>query len=233
MRTLLTLAIGALLSATSLLAGDLTLTYRMSGTGTHNRAGQHDTQGAETITQYISATRARVSQPHLQTEGIFDFEKGLIYTIDHKRKTIMTMSVESLEKMNGMLGAFGFGKKGSGEAVKVESLGPDTVLGRPCRKIRIYTQGWSEELSLDPTLQFPVSFRKFMDLFGKTPGEAGTIMKQMGEALAKQKGVPLRTRVTGKGVDTLHEAVSVSSAPLPPSTWELPKGYKISDMPSF
>jgi hypothetical protein len=228
------LALASILAIANSLAGDLTLTYRMSGTGTHNKSEQTDAQGGETITQYISPTMARVNQPYLKSEGIFDFENGTILTIDHKRKTIMKMSVESLEKMGNMLGSFGFGgKTDNAEEVKVEQLGPDTVLGRPCKKIRISVSGFVEELSLDPSLKFPVSYNKFMSLFGKTPGEAGNIMKRLGEALAKQKGVPLRTHVTGKGMDTTHEAISISTAALPASTWDLPAGYKVTEMPSF
>jgi hypothetical protein len=228
------LALASLLALANCLAGDLTLTYRMSGKGTHNKSEQLDNQGGETITQYISPTKARVVQPYLKSEGIFDFENGTILTIDHKRKTIMKMSVESLEKMGSMLGSFGLGgKSDNSEEVKVEQLGPDTVLGRPCKKIRVSVSGFVEELSLDPSLQFPVSYNKFMNLFAKTPGEAGTIMKRLGEALAKQKGVPLRTHVTGKSLDTTHEAIAVSTAPLPASTWDLPVGYKVTEMPSF
>ena len=225
------LALASLLAVTSSLAGDLTLTYRMSGKGTHNKSEQYDSQGGETITQYVSQTKARVVQPYIKSEGLFDFENGIIYTIDHKRKTITKMSVETLDKMGSLLGSFGLGgKSGGSEEVKVEQLGPDTVLGRPCKKIRISVQGFVEELSLDPSLQFPVSYHKFMNLFGNMPGEVSSIMKRLGEALAKQKGVPLRTHLTGRSLDTTHVAISISTAPLPPSTWELPKGYKVTEM---
>ena len=234
MRKIALLALAGLLVVAKANAGDLTLTYRMSGKGTHNKSEQYDNQGGETITQYISPTKARVVQPYLKSEGIFDFENGTILTIDHKRKTIMKMSVESMEKMGNLLGSFGFGgKSDSAEEVKVEQLGTDTVLGRPCKKIRVSVSGFVEELSLDPSLQFPVSYTKFMNLFGKTPGEAGSIMKRLGEALAKQKGVPLRTHVTGRNMDTTHEAISLSTAPLPASTWDLPTGYKVTEMPGF
>ena len=235
MRMVLATAFVSILAASSSLAGDLTIIYRMSGRGTQDKTEQYNDQGGETITQYVSATRARVNQPYIKSEGIFDFEGGVIITIDHKRKSITKMSVKSLEIMGSMLGSFGLGGKAAGgsEEVKVEQLGSETILGRPCKKIRISVQGCVEELSLDPSLQFPASYQKFMNLFGNTPGEAGAIMKRMGEALAKQKGVPLRTHVTGKGLDTTHVAISVSTAALPASTWELPKGYKITDMPGF
>ena len=231
MQKSMVLALTSILTATYSLAGDLTLTYRMSGKGTHNKAEQYDNQGGETITQYVSPTKARVIQPYIKSEGIFDFENGVIYAIDHKRKTVTKMTVDTLEKMGNMLGALGLGGKsgGSGE-VKVEQVGSDTVLGRPCKKIRVSIQGYVEELSLDPSLQFPVSYHKFMSLFGNTPGEAGSIMKRMGEALSKQKGVPLRTHVTGRNMDTTHEAISISTAPLPLNTWDLPKGYKVTEM---
>jgi len=115
--------------------------------------------------------------------------------------------------------------------VKVEPLGPDTVMGRPCKKVRITLGKMVEELSVDPSLQVPIKdYAKAMSMLNRMPGQAGLLFKRVYEETARLKGVPLRTHITGlMGMDLTTEATAVSTARIPDSTWTLPSDYTMKD----
>jgi hypothetical protein len=115
--------------------------------------------------------------------------------------------------------------------VKVEQLGADTVMGRPCKKVRITLGKMIEEMSVDPTLQVPVKdYAKAMTMLNRMPGQAGTLFKRIYEETARLKGVPLRTHITGlMGMDMTTEATAVSTAAIPDATWVLPADYTMKD----
>jgi hypothetical protein len=120
---------------------------------------------------------------------------------------------------------------GDTSEVKVEPLGPDTVLGRPCKKTRITLGKMVQELSLDPTLQIPVKdYARGMAMLNRMPGPAGQMFQRMYREIGRLKGVPLRTRVSGLlGMDVTTEATAVSTAPIPESAWALPADYAMKD----
>ena len=115
--------------------------------------------------------------------------------------------------------------------VKVEQLGADTVMGRPCKKVRITLGKMIEELSVDPSLQFPVKdYARSMAMLNRTPGPMGALFKRVYQETARLKGVPLRTRITGlMGMDVTTEATAVSMSPIPEGTWALPSDYVLKD----
>ncbi|WP_026852488.1 DUF4412 domain-containing protein [Geothrix fermentans] len=231
MRTLLTLAIGALLSATSLLAGDLTITSQVTGKGAMAKDGSQ--------VQYLSATRMRINHAGSKLDSLVDYGHEVIYSIDHGKKTItkltfkdMAETMQALEdQMAGMPEMVTKMMFGDVSEVKVEQLGTDTVLGRPCKKVRITLGKMVEDLSIDPSLQFPVKdYAKSMAMLNRVPGPMGALFKRVYQETAKLKGVPLRTHISGLlGTDVTTEATAVSMAPIPESTWALPAGYTMKD----
>ncbi|HEY3271214.1 MAG TPA: DUF4412 domain-containing protein [Geothrix sp.] len=231
MRMLVALAFGTLLSAAHLFAGDLTITSQVTGKGALAKDG--------TQVQYLSATRMRVNHAGSKSDSLVDYAHEVIYSIDHAKKVItkftfkdMQETMQALEdQMAGMPEMVTKMMFGDVSEVKVEQLGADTVLGRPCRKVRITLGKMVEELSVDPSLQFPFEdYAKSMAMLNRVPGPMGTLFKRVYQETAKLKGVPLRTHITGlMGMDVATEATAVSTSPIPGGAWALPSDYTVKD----
>lgn len=231
MRTLPALALGVALSVASLFAGDLTITSQVTGKGAMAKDGSQ--------VQYLSATRMRVNHAGSKSDSLVDYGHEVIYSIDHAKKVItkitfkdMQEAMQALEdQMAGMPEMVTKMMFGDVSEVKVEQLGPDVVLGRPCKKVRITLGKMVEELSVDPSLQFPIKdYAKSMTLLNRAPGPMGALFKRVYQETARLKGVPLRTHITGlMGMDVTTVATEVSTAAIPESAWALPAGYTLKD----
>lgn len=231
MRLLLAPALAIAALASSLFGGDLTITSQVSGKGALAKDG--------TQVQYFSATRMRVNHPGAKADSLVDYGQEVLYSIDHAKKVVTKITFKDMQEamqavegqMAGMPEMVTKMMFGDVSEVKVEQLGPDTVLGRPCRKVRITLGKMVEELSLDPSLQFPVKdYAKAMAMLNRVPGPMGALLKRVQQETARLKGVPLRTRISGlMGMDTTTEATAVSTAPIPEATWALPAGYAQKD----
>lgn len=62
-------------------------------------------------------------------------------------------------------------------------------------------------------------------------GPMGATYKRLYEEMAKIKGIPLRTHMTGlMGVDVATLATRIETGAIPAATFTLPAGYKVEDM---
>jgi Domain of unknown function (DUF4412) len=231
MRTVMVSVFIAILSAASLLASDLTITSQVTGKGAAAKEG--------TQIQYFSASKMRVNHAGAKTDSFVDYGQEVIYSIDHGKKVITKLTFKDMQdamqamedQMAGMPEMVTKMMFGDVTDVKVEQLGVDTILGRPCKKVRITLGKMVEELSVDPSLQVPIKdYAKAMSMLNRMPGQAGTLFKRIYEETARLKGVPLRTHITGlMGMDVTTEATAISTAPIPGSTWTLPADYTMKD----
>lgn len=231
MRFLLSLTFMALLSVPALFAGDLTITSQVTGKGAFSKDS--------TQVQYFSASKMRVNHAGTKIDSFVDYGQEVIYNIDHGKKVITKLTFKDMQEamqamedqMAGMPEMVTKMMFGDVTDVKVEQLGADTVIGRPCKKVRITLGKMVEEMSIDPSLQVPVKdYAKAMSMLNRMPGQAGTLFKRIYEETARLKGVPLRTHITGlMGMDVTTEATAVSTSPIPESTWALPSDYTMKD----
>jgi len=235
MRLRLVLAMAATLVFSTLAGADLTLTFNT----TVKRGGQ----GTEV--RYYAPDFQMTRNGSEQRDTLVDFRKGATYVIDHKKKTIEMITFEdalaALEavgsRMPEGLGAMMGAMFGDPNDVKVEKRGQDKVAGRTCDAWFIKVGKLTMELSVDPTLKppFPDSanarmLRTQAAAFAKA-GPAGASFKRIYEEMAKVKGLPLKTHMTGLlGMDALSEATQVEQGPIPASTFALPAGYKLEDV---
>lgn len=222
-----------MLSTAAMLAGDLTITYKTSGKG----------GGVET--QFMSPNILRTNNDGTKQDTMLDFQKGMIYTIKHKEKTIESMKIgdmaglmESMtsqmpEGMEAMMGKM----FGDPENFKVEETGKDMVLNRPCKKVTITVGKMVQELSLDPTLKSPISpanygrFAKSMAAMMARVPMMAKMMGRMMEAKTKLSGVELKSHMSGlMGMDVTKEATAISQDTIPASAFALPAGYAMKDM---
>jgi hypothetical protein len=221
----------AILSAASLLASDLTITSQVTGKGSAAKEG--------TQVQYFSASKMRVNHAGAKTDSFVDYGQEVIYSIDHGKKVITKLTFKDIQdamqameaQMAGMPEMVTKMMFGDVSDVKVEQLGPDTVMGRSCKKVRITLGKMVEELSVDPSLQVPIKdYAKAMSMLNRMPGQAGLLFKRIYEETARLKGVPLRTHITGlMGMDLTTEATAISTARIPDATWALPSDYTLKD----
>jgi hypothetical protein len=226
------LAVLLLSASLSVLATDLTLT--MATTGKGNEGEQ---------TQYWSSKFMRTNHAATQIDSMVDFEKGVSYTINHKKKLIQKISWDDLEasmaamadKMKDMP-AFVQKMMGGGDAtVTAEEQGSETILGRTCKKWRITMGKMVLESSNDPSLKPPVpaiSYKRFLKLknsMGQLGGNSASMLK-LGEELAKVQGLALRTHTVLPMVgDLTSVATALREGPIPAPTFSLPDDYKVED----
>jgi hypothetical protein len=227
------LAALSLVLAAQALAGDLTIA--MQGKGRFNEGPQ---------THMWSAKFMRINNPGGQ-DTLVDYEKGITYTIDHKKKVIQKMawddleaSIEAMAQQMKDMPAF-MAKMmpgGEGGEVTVTDGGKEVVIGRTCIKKTIAMGKTVFETSNDPTLKPPVPvvayarFLKLRNLMGAM-GPAAEGMKKMGEELAKIQGMALKTRTVLPIVGEMTtEATEVKEGPIPATAFALPEGYKLEDL---
>ena len=231
MRLISTAAFALIASISSLLASDLTINSQVTGKGALAKDGSQ--------VQFISPTRMRVNHAGSKSDSMVDYEHEVMYSIDHGKKLVTRMAFKDLQEAMQALEDQAAGMPemvtkmmfGDVSEVSVEQLGQDTVLGRPCRKVRITLGKMVQELSVDPSLQFPVrDYAKAMGMLNRMPGQMGVLFKRVFQETARLKGVPLRTHITGLlGMDMTTEATAISTAPIPESTWALPADYAVKD----
>lgn len=236
MRMLLRAALGAGLSALSLLAGDLTLTFKNGGR--YNEGISR---------QYMTADRHRTNHEGTQTDTLMDFGKEMFYTIKHKDKTVEFMSFADMEKAAEIMSAkmeelqrqmaeappFLRQMMGDPSAFSVDKVGADTVAGRKCDKFKLVVMKMEMFQSVDPALKMPMNpanFARFTRManlmrFMASPGGA-----KLAAEMSKIKGVTLRTvtQVPMMGEMT-SEATEVKEGPIAPSVFALPAGYRMVD----
>jgi len=220
-------------SSACLLAADLTITFKSKTKGS--------SEGIQT--SYYSTSFHKEVNEATKTDTLVDYDKGIIYTVNHKNKKIEKITFDDLVEiaeatakqldqmpdfMKNMLGG---GEQGE---MKVEELGSDTVAGRPCKKYKLSMGKLVNEMSVDPSLKppaNPAAYAKFMKLRANTiPGSTGSSLKKLYEEMSKIKGLALKTHMTGlMGMDSFTEATDVKTSDIPASTFALPADYKIED----
>lgn len=222
------------LSALAVMATDLTIT--MKGTGKYNEGEQ---------TQLWSSKYTRTNMPASKRDTLVDYEKGLFYTIDHKKKVIEMMTWDDLEAVAEGAAAMlrdlppmvlKMMPGGGGGDVSVEDEGREVVAGRTCRKWKFTSNGKTlHETSNDPSLRIPISpaayarALKMQRVIGAM-GPAAAQMAKLGLELSKIQGVPLKTRMTMPMIGEVgSEATEVKEGPIPATAFALPEGYKLED----
>jgi hypothetical protein len=238
MKLRLVYALAATLLFGSLSATDLTITF----TSTKKGMG-----GGSTGTEihYYSPTFLMTRAVENKQDLLVDFKQGINYNINHPKKTIDKISFDDAMAAMGSLNmpkddasskmmATMFGDP---NAVKVTRLPNEKIAGRDCQAWEITVGKLVMNLSADPTLKPPIPESSYTQMM-KTraaqftqSGPMGATYKRLYEEMAKIKGIPLRTHMSGMmGVDVTTLATKIESGAIPAATFVLPTGYKVEDM---
>jgi hypothetical protein len=126
---------------------------------------------------------------------------------------------------------------GDPNAVQVTRLANEQIVGHDCQAWRITVGKLVMELSADPALKPPMADAAYAQMmkaraaqFAQS-GPMGATYKRLYEEMAKVKGIPLKTHMTGlMGMDVATLATKVETGPIEPSTFALPAGYAVEDL---
>jgi hypothetical protein len=251
----LAFTLGTVLVAGPVVAQDLTLVFKETGS-----------RGGDTSSQFFTKERMRHNQADHDT--IVEYATGKITNIDHKKKEYFEISLAEMEaqmkaasaemdkasaqmkqqmenmppaareKMEQMMG-------GATAAVSVTKGGSRKVAGYDCQEYTVAMgQGMKTESCNTTALKFPVpegELKRFSSLGGAMAGMANNPMfkglAQMAEKMKEVQGFPLASTTTfsmmGKSTTTSREAVEVKQGPIDESVFALPAGYKKVDPPSM
>ena len=222
-----------LLVSSVALAGDLTITYKVTMAGV---MGQPSRSG--TSTEYMNASRVRDNDTSTHVDTMIDLGGQVIYVIDNSKKVIKKATFQELQqamkqmdaRMNGQMAEMMSRIYGNPSDVKVTKGGPDTVAGRPCTKYTVRVGKMIEDMSVDASLRPPTDMAMARKMMGSiVPGPMGKTFRALYGQMAKIGGMPLKTHmVMDMGMfkmDTVREATSVSQAAIPSGAWSLPSGY--------
>jgi hypothetical protein len=230
------LVLASALAFGALSAADLTITFNVTTKGK-----------ASTEIRYFTSGFMKTQNDKEQRDTLTDFKQGVLYLVDHKKKTISTISFDdaaaAMDKVgvdtgaSGMMGSVMGAMFGDPNDCKVTPQPAETVAGRTCEVWNIKVGKLTMLVDADPSLRMPVpdaSFTRMMQAsaaqFAKL-GPTGACYKRLYEEMARIKGIHLKTHQTATmGVDITTEATAIASGPIPASTFVLPAGYTTEDL---
>jgi Domain of unknown function (DUF4412) len=203
---------------------------------------------SENTTNYLSDNRARMEQRG--HDMIIDLTSGTMTILDSRKKTYYTVTKADLDELKARMQE----KLSTPEAKKgMEAMqGMSSVMASSIevkktgnsRKVGSYScDEWEITMNAMTTMKecvtsevkYPAhayeAFRKLsasmsaMNPFAPAPKPG----ESLGEKMAAIKGYPVATSmvidVMGNKTTTQSEVISISRAPIPASTWEVPAGY--------
>ena len=231
MRAAFALVVPALLLATAAQAGDLTVRQRTTTGGGRNAQTREETQYAHGDTLVIDGPDERtIVDVGARTMTIADKRRKtyFVLTFDQMRaqadavqKKLQDMPRQERGMMDEMLG--------SGTPVTLQPTGKkQTIAGYEATEYALRGGPFQGSVWTTEALALPEGVRKWRELSASATAQKGP-GRQLAEALAHAKGVPLRTTMTatiGPGTfSTSTEAVEVSTAPPPPDVLVVPPGF--------
>ena len=231
MRAAFALVVPALLLATAAQAGDLTVRQRTTTGGGRNAQTREETQYAHGDTLVIDGPDERtIVDVGARTMTIADKRRKtyFVLTFDQMRaqadavqKKLQEMPSQERGMMDQMLG--------NGAPVTLQPTGKkETIAGYEATEYALRGGPFQGSVWTTEALALPEGVRKWRELSASATAQKGP-GRQLAEALAHAKGVPLRTTMTatiGPGTfSTSTEAVAVSTAPPPPDVLVVPPGF--------
>jgi len=185
-------------------------------------------------TTYISGKRYRVENPMMTM--IMDGNSKQMIMVSPAQHTYSIMALTP-QMLKGMTGGPGAGMQGKVKPTyKITDTGQTTqILGHTCRH---YIMDMKMTMGATGTMTMHSDIMAAQDIPGLDPTAMSAFTSQMGMQGPQVKGVPLLTTtkmtsgMTG-GMTMTQKATSVSTAPIPASKFEIPKGYKKTAQPNF
>lgn len=187
-------------------------------------------QKESTMTMIIKGQKARVDLPGSQMSSIIDLKAGKMYTLAHKQKQIMAISVEDLKKVSESAT-----RTPAGQAKpSVAKTGKTEVIqGHKCAQYEIKSSAANSSIiycwitaEIDGAEMEP-----FQSLGGSLGGFVGLAGAE------KPKGMVMRSEsnmsVMGRNISSKSEVKSIKRDPVADSIFVLPSDYTVMEMPKL
>jgi len=196
-----------------------------------------------TTTQYFSgnATKSATSEG---TDSIVRFDQQKLITIDNKKKTYSEMTFQQMQEMMDKAGAgmdsmsqdpaaaaalkkmMGGGNSGP---LTVTKEGPgEAIAGYATEKYQV-TGPFDMEIWAATDLKVPAAYFDAMKI--RLPANPMFDMRKMYDAFKQIDGWAVKSVMTmkmmGRTITTTMEVTSVQKGAIPPSTFDVPAGYKL------
>ncbi len=183
-----------------------------------------------TMTMSIKGQKARVDLPGNRMSSIIDLKNGKMYTLDHKQKQVIVMSLDDLEKAADYSGQ---SKAAQGKSTVAKTGKTETIKGYKCAEYEIKGAGtnaatiqcWVTE-DVDDAEMAP--FRSFG---GRMGGFLGL------EGVQKPKGMVIRSvskmYLDGRMVNSSSEVEKIDKGVVAESLFVVPADYKVVEIPKM
>lgn len=183
-----------------------------------------------TMTMTVKGDKARIDLPASQMSSIIDAKAGKMFTLLHKQKQVMVISIEDLKK-NAALATKTEQDKTKPVIKKTGNV--DTIQGYKCAEYEFVGVGdnppkikcWITEEVDDSEMEVVRSFG------GQMGGMFGF------NDFQKPKGMVIRSEVNmninGRDITSASEVLSIKRDPVADSLFALPADYKPMELPDF
>jgi len=183
-----------------------------------------------TMTMSIKGRKARVDLPGSRMSSIIDLKNGKMYTLDHKQKQVVVMSLDDLKKAADYSGQ---SKAAQGKSTVAKTGKTETIKGYKCAEYEIKGTGpnaatiqcWVTE-DVDDAEMAP-----FQSFGGRMGGFLGL------EGVQKPKGMVIRSaskiNLGGRMVNSSSEVEKINKDVVAESLFVVPVDYKVMEMPKF
>lgn len=197
---------------------------------------QNQTQGAasqrqdSTMTMTVKGQKARIDLPASQMSSIIDAKEGKMFTLLHKQKQVMVISLDDLKK-NAALATQSDQEKAKTTMKKIGKIA--TIQGYKCAEYEIVGVGdnpskikcWITEDVDDSEMEVVRSFGGQMGgLFGFND-------------VQKPKGMLIRSEskmnIAGREITSESEVLSIKREPVADSIFAIPADYELMKIPTF
>lgn len=182
---------------------------------------------SDTMTWAIKGSKARMDFGKISQ--IIDLDAHKVYKIDAANKHIMVMSTDLSKETADMIS-----KVGEDTKIDVRNTGKtETIDGYKCQE---YVMTMTGPMSMVTTVWMTQDidskeFERFKTFGMQMPKMKGS------ESMADMKGIPIKstskTTLMGKVIDSSTKMQSVSSDAVSASLFDLPKDYKVIDIPTM
>lgn len=218
----------------ALLSQGVTITQTVNSSGMMGKGG-----GTSTTTLYFSGNAMKQSSSD-GTDSIIRFDQSKLISIDNKKKTYSEMTFQQLQDAVNKAGS-GSGmdadqmaavKKMMGQTAAPASVtdqGPgETIAGYKTEKYLV-TGPMEMQIWAAPDLKVPVAYYDALRI--RVPPNPMFDMGKMYDELKKINGWPMKNvttmRMMNMSTTTTTEVTSVVKGAIPPSTFDVPAGYKL------
>ena len=187
-------------------------------------------QQASTMTMFVKGQKARIDLPANQMSSIIDAKEGKMFTILHKQKQVMVISLDDLKKNAALATQSGQGKT---KPVITKTGKVETIQGYKCAEYDFTGVGdnpakikcWITEDVDDSEMEVVRSFGgKMGGLFGFND-------------VQKPKGMVIRSEskmsIAGRDVTSESEVLSIKRGSIADSVFVIPADYKTMELPAF